>query len=781
LWPFIPRVIEKFLDLANLQRHNDNYNDIKSGMEDLAGPGRTNQTIKGSADTIAAHLADHVNPHVVTAAQVGAYTKTELQTSGQSTVHWNNLTNKPNFADARWGAPVATKAALDAIVATQDGEVRLVLQDETVYEWDIEIAGVNKWKAIGAIGDGLTSHSALNNLTNDDHPQYLRTDGTRVLTGDQDFAQHQAKNFVGDKSAIIPANPVEGQEWYDTVNHRKMLYKGSLQGWTDISGKGAVIKDQEFTALAGQTVFDITVGQYEISTNSITVYKKDVSTGKFELVPESEYTETNSTRFTLTSPATAGEVFYVKFFENTPEVINQSVKRDGTLQVNLNSDLLHGHDDTYFAPVSKFDPATGHKHTGAAGDAPQIDSTGLANGAATDTVLGNRTVDDTATPNTGPNTLTNILSFFGKMIRLITGENSWITAPRTTLKNAVKLDGDTMIGGLAAPTFTSTVADGTAPLVVTSKNKVLNFHADQLDGFDANATPTANTIPVRDANKNLLVDSLTTALGHRPNLLFNPSWRQGSAGWNGIGANGFQLSAGVSGEGGFLSNGTSSGAANVQVASVKIPYAPNVNVMASADMFTGGATTGEIRLQIDAFDASNVPLGGTVVVMGFGLGWTKKSTPVWKTPVNTAFITVSAILMANTAVTNGTVAWKNIKLENSTYPTAFSDDMLGATQLFPGSMWSDYNSAVSKAANGYVKLPNGLIIQWGQVMALANNGVTAITFPIAFPSTCLHVIGNSEVSSGGFGANFGSWTVSGANVWQDDTVNRNAHYLAIGY
>jgi hypothetical protein len=352
LWPFIPRVIEKFLDLANLQRHNDNYNDIKSAMEDIAGAGRTNQTIKGNSDTTAAHLADHANPHVVTAAQVGAYTKTELQTSGQSSVHWNNLTNKPNFADARWGAPVATKAALDAIVATQDGEVRLVLQDETVYEWDIEIAGANKWKAIGAIGDGLTSHSALNNLTNDDHPQYLRTDGTRVLTGDQDFAQHQAKNFVGDKSAVIPANPVEGQEWYDTINHRKMLYKGSLQGWTDISGKGAVIKDQEFTALAGQTVFDITVGQYEISTNSITVYKKDISTGKFELVPESEYTETNSTRFTLTSPATAGEVFYVKFFENTPEVINQSVKRDGTLQTNLNSDMLGGKHAADFANVT---------------------------------------------------------------------------------------------------------------------------------------------------------------------------------------------------------------------------------------------------------------------------------------------------------------------------------------------------------------------------------------------------------------------------------------------
>ncbi|WP_274362760.1 hypothetical protein [Paenibacillus thermotolerans] len=354
MWPFIPRVIEKFLDLANLQRHNDNYNDIKSALEDLAGTGRTNQTIKATSDTVANHLADKANPHGVTAAQVGAYTKTELQTSGQSMVHWDNLTNKPNFADARWGAPVATKAALDAIVATQDGEVRLVLEDETVYEWDAEITDANKWRAIGAIGNGLTSHSALTNLNNDDHPQYLKTDGTRALTGDQDFAQHQAKNLVIHSAPTAPENPAEGQPWYDSTNHALMIYKGSVQGWVDISGKGAVIRDEEFTALAGQTVFDITVGQYEVNTNAITFYKKNAE-GKYELVPEEDYTETSPTRITLNSPAVGGEEFYVKFFENSPEIINQSVKRDGTLQTNLNSEFLNGHSDSYFAPQEQLD------------------------------------------------------------------------------------------------------------------------------------------------------------------------------------------------------------------------------------------------------------------------------------------------------------------------------------------------------------------------------------------------------------------------------------------
>lgn len=86
-----------------------------------------------------------------------------------------------------------------------------------------------------------------------------------------------------------------------------------------------------------------------------------------------------------------------------------------------------------------------HKHTGATGDADKLDGTSLTNGAANDIVIGNRTVDDTATPNTGPNTITNLFSYFGKMFRLITGEASWITAPAMTIKAIV-----TALGSLAA-------------------------------------------------------------------------------------------------------------------------------------------------------------------------------------------------------------------------------------------------------------------------------------------------------------------------------------------
>ena len=44
-----------------------------------------------------------------------------------------------------------------------------------------------------------------------------------------------------------------------------------------------------------------------------------------------------------------------------------------------------------------------------------------------------------------------------------------------------------------------------------------------------------------------------------------------------------------------------------------------------------------------------------------------------------------------------------------------------------------------KADNGYLKLPNGLIVQWGKVASgWPGEGPYAVTFPLAFPNKCLN-------------------------------------------
>lgn len=74
------------------------------------------------------------------------------------------------------------------------------------------------------------------------------------------------------------------------------------------------------------------------------------------------------------------------------------------------------------------------------------------------------TVVDTAAPTgdiVAPKTLFN---WFANMIKQITGKANWRTTPRTSLENAVKLNGDTMTGLLTAKGTTGTIAStvGTA-------------------------------------------------------------------------------------------------------------------------------------------------------------------------------------------------------------------------------------------------------------------------------------------------------------------------------
>ncbi len=69
---------------------------LQEDVTDLAGTGRTIETVKGNADDLAAHLADTANPHEVTATQAGAVNKTgdimtgNLNVRGQLQIEYAN-------------------------------------------------------------------------------------------------------------------------------------------------------------------------------------------------------------------------------------------------------------------------------------------------------------------------------------------------------------------------------------------------------------------------------------------------------------------------------------------------------------------------------------------------------------------------------------------------------------------------------------------------------------------------------------------------------------------
>lgn len=85
-----------------------------------------------------------------------------------------------------------------------------------------------------------------------------------------------------------------------------------------------------------------------------------------------------------------------------------------------------------------------------------------------------------------------------------------------------------------------------------------------------------------------------------------------------------------------------------------------------------------------------------------------------------------------------------------------------------------------KAVSGYQKLPSGLIIQWGSL--LANAGTTAFTFPIAFPSACRSCTASSTDTTGAtYRINVTNITQNGGSMVNTYTSQIGTVYIAIGY
>ncbi|MFH5187098.1 phage tail protein [Paenibacillus sp. TAB 01] len=123
-----------------------------------------------------------------------------------------------------------------------------------------------------------------------------------------------------------------------------------------------------------------------------------------------------------------------------------------------------------------------HTHDGTPGNGPKISSTGLANAAVTDTILGNRTIDDTATPNTGPNTLTNLLSFIGNRLKNITGESNWSISPAMTIKQIF----NKFLGAAAGGGHTHDGTNGNGPKIAAGNISLVDS-ADYYSGTDPEA------------------------------------------------------------------------------------------------------------------------------------------------------------------------------------------------------------------------------------------------------------------------------------------------------
>lgn len=109
---------------------------------------------------------------------------------------------------------------------------------------------------------------------------------------------------------------------------------------------------------------------------------------------------------------------------------------------------------------------------------------------------------------------------------------------------------------------------------------------------------------------------------------------------------------------------------------------------------------------------------------------------------------------------------------------ALTDD---TTALTPKKLADAFGgSNQSLAANGYQKIPGGLIIQWGFVAAVPGTG-KAVTFPITFPSICVGVVGASQGSTTATSFNAYGVTTSGFTADTSSTGTADNFWIAVGY
>lgn len=92
------------------------------------------------------------------------------------------------------------------------------------------------------------------------------------------------------------------------------------------------------------------------------------------------------------------------------------------------------------------------------------------------------------------------------------------------------------------------------------------------------------------------------------------------------------------------------------------------------------------------------------------------------------------------------------------------------------------NWAASKDASGYVKFPNGFIIQWGEAYVGANS-TGHKSFPIAFPTACISV----QVTHKTTATNWdkvcvaGNYTRTSCTIANCETINSMINWMALGY
>ena len=258
--------------------------------------------------------------------------------------------------------------------------------------------------------------------------------------------------------------------------------------------------------------------------------------------------------------------------------------------------------------------------------------------------------------------------------------------------------------------------------VVSSTQWDLVFYDGSVDYTLRSVNPTTGQkigIPAAD-----LADRQTSANDNTSGrLLVNPAYGLGTTG-------ALSLPSGTTANrpaspAQFDSRGNSTtGAPEWWSGSAWVPFS-GIDYLNSARIDVASAAT--VNLTTAAPNTRNINITGTTTITGF----TVEVGKLYFVRFNAALTLTNGAGLVTQSGANITTAAGGTCIIRATAANVV--EVLGYT---PSGGWAN-----TLSANGYQKLPSGLIIQWGY----ASSGNATITFPLAFPTAARAVIGNASL------------------------------------